>query len=359
MHEFADEATERDDNDARTTDGLTGSQGTTAVGFQLIPDRQVDDDSDDGCKVRGGAKGAGKVSGGRGEPFQIRTLTINCTTTVALKPFLRETQANVVFVQEHHMRGDGLLQLAETLRGWGWTGVWAQAAGGATESHSSGGVAVLAKAPVVATALEGLQVKEHGGRLVAAMLIAPQARPFTGYSVYLHDSVGMSPANRAIMHEWGEHAVGLGRPYILGGDFNNRPVVVQKEIDQMCMQDLGAHIVCVENSVGTCVVDEGKATNIDYMVMDDRLIQAVQKVEVDVGGGFKPHRPVSVSFLPYLSSLKVRRMQGAGKLPREAPFGPRPRPREWGPLTQGLKNKNADADQTRRDPGCPGQGCAG
>ena len=46
-------------------------------------------------------------------------------------------------------------------------------------------------------------------------------------SIYLHCSEGFSPKNWAIMNAVGEYIVACGLPYVLAGDFNMSPQVLQ------------------------------------------------------------------------------------------------------------------------------------
>ncbi len=261
------------------------------------------------------------------QPFTLRMLTANTTGWAPLQQLLRDTQANVVFAQEHRLLPSAIPAASAWARKQGWKTVWAPAV------HGSGGGAA-AGTVICARAFMGLRHPDRGdavvvkGRVAAAVVEPPSCRPFVGYSAYYHCGQGLSRANLDITAEIGAHWEAMEDStlqMVLAADFNMEPSAFARA-------DLSSRIwgrlVVPLTPRGTCRT-RTKAATYDYFFMTAPMADLVSDVATLEGTGIRTHAPTSVTFHPRLASLKALAIRAPPALPVDEVYGPRLPPPPW------------------------------
>jgi len=132
-------------------------------------------------------------------------------------------------------------------------------------------------------------------------------------SIYLHDGEGWSERNTAIMQHLAKMLATLSAPWILGGDFNMEPEVLEQGY---WWSALGAVIVAPQGVGGTCRT-RGTKRIYDYFVLHPMLKPYVQEVRVMEEWHSAPHKPVMLT-LRVEANTYWQRVQ---RRPRDLPVG--------------------------------------
>ncbi len=272
--------------------------------------------------------GCGGVDDGPpSEPFALRISTANTTGWRPLQRYLLETDAHVIFAQEHRLLPDSIPAASAWARAQGWKTVWAPAKLGKGGGAAAGTV-------ILARDFVGLRHPDRGNavvaesRVVAAVIEPPSCRPFMGYAAYLHDGQGLSRTNLDLVASIGAHwesQEDSTLQLIVGADFNMEPATFARA---GLAKKVWGRLVVPPTPRGTCRTRTRSATY-DYFFMSAALAELVASVESVEGTGIKTHAPTAATFHPRLAALKALRIRAAPSFPLEEVYGPRPQPPPW------------------------------
>ncbi len=237
-------------------------------------------------------------------PYVLRILTINVSSWGSLVPFLRDTTADVLLVQEHKLFAEKADERAAWLRRRGWNALMTAAEPGANGGPSAG-AAVLARAHVgMGLPLVGSE-EVVPARAVAARLEPPGGRPFTAVAAYCHDGAGLGRANLDLLRSIGRFVTAQGgdehEPFVIGADFQVTP---QELAVAGYAQEIGGVIMSSGDPSGTCRTPTS-AREIDFFIMSPSLAAGVEEVSAVRGSGMRTHLPVELRFAPRLASLRA------------------------------------------------------
>ena len=143
---------------------------------------------------------------------------------------------------------------------------------------------------------------------------------------YLHTGQGDGDINQAVLHQVGGVLRAWCRPYLVLADWQMQPLE---------LQGTGWPAAVVGKVVGprrpTCIA-AGTAREIDYFLVDCRMLQHVRGVVVDEGIGIRPHRAVVLSLACGGPAQMIKKIRKPKPYPKRRPYGPQPRPPDWEPL---------------------------
>ena len=265
--------------------------------------------------------------------LQLIVETINSTSSTQAKQWLEATQAHVVMLQEIKSTDTAI----EELHGWTTAHGWKMLA---TESRTTDSGGISAGVAVLARDWLGLRAPSTGHvvvkhRLVAGLVQVPGFREFVAYSGYWWCGEGLSARNAELLAAVGEHVEVHGMSFILGGDFNMPPQLVEKSQIEDALE---CKIVHAGHHHGTCVTKNGSSI-IDFFLVDVDLATALSQCEVCYGAHTKPHRPVRLKFQPAPVQLRVLRLKKPPPLPATAMIGPRLPCGDWSREKRMAKSK--------------------
>ncbi len=266
------------------------------------------------------------------EPFVLRMVTANTTGWRPLQAFMRSTDANVIFAQEHRLLPEAVPAASAWARKHGWKSVWAPAKRGSGGGASAGTV-------ILVRAFMGLRHPDKGGAVVtdahavAAVIEPPSCRPFMGYSAYFHHAQGLSRPNLALTASMGAHWEAQGDDslqLVIAADFNMKPDVfarsgIASRVWGRTVAPLGGRGTCRTRSNGKVY---------DYFYMSAAMADVVDDVSPIEGTGVRTHTPVEARFHPRLTALKALSLRAPPSLPLEEVYGPRPPPPPWAKLQE-------------------------
>ena len=245
-----------------------------------------------------------------------------------MREYLGSTKADIVFGQELHAEGERFLKFKADGKKAGWKilGSEAQATG---RGGNSGGVFIAAKSRIgMGLCPGGGGVEIVPGRLAAVHLATIAKGGIVGYSVYLWPSEGLSERNVGILRELGEHAASHGKAWVAGGDWNMDPEAL---CSSRWPERLRAYVKAVTDPMGTC--NKGEAgSNIDFFVVERRLVHVVEEPRVDDTSRPNPHRLVEVTIQGKAHTYHGMYRVAPKNVPVKWFVGPRRRPmeEEWG-----------------------------
>ena len=219
----------------------------------------------------------------------------NCTSWGPMFAWAEASSAQVLAIQEHHMHTEAQLdQAAIKLAKQGWSACWskAQLTG---RGGTSGGVAILWR--------RYLEVVAPPQEVIAARCIAlPIRHAKIGilwlYSIYLLVGDKDGPANMDSLQLILDHASKHGNPFVLAGDFNMEPYLLQGMLARLCSPAVVQHAGCP-----TCLGTH--PANLDYFVLHENLQMLCRKVSTCSEASTRPHIPVHLDLLGAMAATPV------------------------------------------------------
>eukprot|EP00971_Amphidinium_carterae_P037965 746263-Amphidinium_carterae.2 len=233
------------------------------------------------------------------------------------------TPPDMVAVQEHHRRGDGVVNARSWLHQAGMTGVFEDALPGAKLHTRRGGTAVLVKQYVGITAVP-LDAEAAGparGRVVRAHVNAVCKGGIMIYSVYGHASGGLA-ANGPLLEQLHRLLRTEELPWLVAADWNLQVEELQ-----------GVHFDATVG--GTFFKTEGSTCStghrcINFFLVQQRLVHAVQSVAILSDAPTSPHWPVEIRLKGVKMSDSIPMAKTWKCFPTAWPMGPRREPSKPG-----------------------------
>ncbi len=174
-----------------------------------------------------------------------------------------------------------------------------------------GGAGIAARDAYGMTLVPGMKRSELvEGRVVLVHLGGLVRGGYGLATVYLWTSEGMSARNLAILDALGAALRGLGIPFVVGGDWNVGPEVLEAT---GWAERLRAKIVAPQDVtfVPTATLGDGESapaqgSRLDYFVVSEMLVPLVQSVRVVETELIAQHKPVRLALNPRLTGSTMR-----------------------------------------------------
>ena len=132
---------------------------------------------------------------------------------------------------------------------------------------------------------------------------------------------GHNETNWAIIHHLAVELQMMGRPFLIGGDFQQSPAELAAEGVFDVLR--GVEVITAQGEEGTCNT-RGVWSNIDFFLISRELVPKVISCQVELDAAIRPHRPVSVK-LRRGGALPLERIMVAPlPFPVDRPVGPVP-----------------------------------
>jgi len=249
--------------------------------------------------------------------WALDTVSGNSWTTTESSILPRST-ADVMFVQETKRAGDEALQ---TLRNQGRDKAWNFIASSALRTaadKASGGCAVGVRRGNGVTESDASYNHAIDHRFVLGWTAAVRRGGLHCGSVYLKDAAGLCEHNLLVLQEIAVALRQLRGPWVLGGDWNLTPDVLQSSgwLDVV-------HGVVVAPTAPTCF-----SATYDYFVVAEELVPFIAGcVRID-DAGLYPHWPARLLLRGDARRLAVRKLRQPPQGPRLLAFWPLALPRE-------------------------------
>ncbi len=248
--------------------------------------------------------------------FALRVLTANTTSWGPLMRLLRNTVADVVLAQEHHLPPWRVAEASDWARRQGWHSTILPAAETGAGGWSAG-VAVFARPHAALCAPRLGSETVIPSRAVAVCIEPPGHRPTLVISAYLKDGKGLAAENLRILAAIGTciRMHGPDFPFLVGADFQMRP-------DELAPagfgEKVGGNIMASGATRGTCRSSQA-CSELDYFVVQNALSLGVSSIETVENLGTKPHVPVMIQFHERITSARALFLR------RPPPLAPRAR----------------------------------
>ena len=193
---------------------------------------------------------------------------------------------DVICLQEHKATTqEQLCERSDQMRKLGWASTWSLAIAG-PKGGAQAGVAILVRED---WGMHSADVITQS-RAIAAVVDVPRGGRLGVVSLYLVDSIGLGPRNKANKHllaslgQWAQRRV---HPWVLAGDWNLTP-------SMLAVSGLPVRVGgrAIATSRATCI--QRKSTSIiDYgMVSQSRARHSSAQLREDFASA--PHRPVEI-----------------------------------------------------------------
>ena len=235
-------------------------------------------------------------------------------------------------MQEHHLGVTECSREEAWARGVGWSTSLCPAVP-TGRGGTSGGVGLLTRsfrglglAPgrKEASLVDGRAAiwSWNGGGVPGGLIIA---------NVYLECGMGMNDGNWDILKAVAEEVKVIGRPFVIGGDFQQSP----KDLAEAGALNLfdEAEVVCASDGAGAAggkCCTRGKWSTIDFFIVSRMLAPKVQGCELVLEAALRPHRPVALKLRRGGALPLQRALAGPRAFPRQRPVGPaRPTTVSW------------------------------
>ena len=255
-----------------------------------------------------------------------KIITINCTTWTSFTAVLEEGAcgADLVLLQEHHLEHEAVAREEAWARGVGWSAKLG-AAVPTGRGGCSGGVGILTRNHRGLGRAHGTHREElvpgraacclwNGGGVPGGLVVA---------SVYLVCGTGMGEDNWSIIKDVATELRMLGRPYVVGGDFQQSPADLVEAGVMRLFDD--AEIVWADGAGdeagGTCCT-RGKWSTIDYFLVSKALLPRIVSCGLVLDAAIRPHRPVHLTLRRGGHMPMQRVLAGPCAFPRQRPIGP-------------------------------------
>ena len=256
-------------------------------------------------------------------------VTVNCTAWSSFTGFLEAGAggADLLMVQEHHLEDGAVAREEAWARGVGWSAKLG-AATPTGRGGTSGGVGLLTRCHRGLGRAHGTHsVELVPGRAVCCLWNGGIPGGLVVVSAYLVCGTGMGEANWEIVKTIASELRVLGRPFVLGGDFQQSP---EELVDAGVMRLFDdAEIVRAQGAGaeagGTCCT-KGQWSTIDFFLVSRALLPKIVSCELVLDAAIRPHRPVALT-LQRGGHLPLQRvLAGPRPFPRTRPIGPARRP---------------------------------
>ena len=248
----------------------------------------------------------------------LQLVLCNGTTAQGIQRYTEQLQQekrlpHLLFVQEHHCRGEQLTDHQAWLAKAGYHSHVSPALPGAGKGTKAG-VAVLARANLPLTKLHAVASPAAvAGHLAVGHVSTFCKGGVACLSIYLAVGIGIAFENAEILAKAARVVKALQSQWILAGDFNN-PI----EALEPYAKAIGGHIIAP--SMSTCLSASGGSV-IDYAIVSPGLFSALTSITVDEQACTAPHRPVLLTFSVPQEVPMVRQLRCPAPLPRGLPLG--------------------------------------
>ena len=264
--------------------------------------------------------------------FRMSATTANTTCWNSAKKFLEKEKAGVVLIQEHRMcTEEKIAEADQWCRKHGWQAVWSKARESVAGGEASGGTAVLAREYL--GLVDAHELVTPTERVCAGKVDVPGGRKWLVISGYFRTKVGMKKDNLELLEKCGS-ALDLWKgPGLLGADFNATP----QEVNATNVGRLaGARVRAPTAKRGTCTTSK-KGRIIDFFILSPELAGATEEISVNYVSDLAPHRPVTITFAPEISSLRARHLAKPQAIPTTGVIGPKFKANGWEKIRGRLK----------------------
>ena len=275
----------------------------------------------------------------RNNPKKMKTIpkfnavTFNGNSWSTCKSFLSYTTANIVFIQEHKLLGEGLAAGKLWAMGQGWTGFFCPAL--ATHAGGrSGGVAILVRNYIQAWVPEEL-CDSNGqwwpGRGQAVVVAAGGTGPVLCVSAYFYTNSTakskMHQPNMGMLAAIGRLIADIRMYILIGADWQMSPEVLRKVT---FLRDFELTIRAENSGLGSCVASNGSSVScIDFFVLSYPLADVIEDVYYCPFTAPRPHRPTYLGLRTKPKCAQVLIVVEPPRLPVDPPVGPIVPPSDW------------------------------
>ncbi|CAK0899811.1 unnamed protein product [Prorocentrum cordatum] len=132
--------------------------------------------------------------------------------------------------------------------------------------------------------------RESKGRLAVAWIDAYSKEGLVLGAAYLWNSEGLTQRNKRILAKWGATMNAIQRGWILGGDFNIGPEMLEQAEIVRKMNE----VIVRDTQQGSCLKKDGTRSTRDYFIVSRGLVAPTLKAEVQEGHNTSPHLPVRI-----------------------------------------------------------------
>ncbi len=263
---------------------------------------------------------------GNDELFALSIEAVNSTGWKALQRRLLATESHVVLAQETWIMQDSIPAASAWARRRGWKSVWSAARAG-PNGGPTGGVAIFARDELGLRYPPGGSHEWHPGRVVAAVLDAPEHRPLLLLSSYLVHGVGPGAENLEILANIGARArtAARGMDLVMGGDANMEP----PDFASTGFEDETGTVILHPSTGRGTFRTARTASLLDYFIVSARTAVAVDRVVALEASGVKGHTPVRLTFKPKATTVRALQLRRPPRLQSERVYGPLPPPPDW------------------------------
>jgi hypothetical protein len=240
-----------------------------------------------------------------------------------------------ILVQEHQSRGAAMVDLHHQVKEMGWKVADTEAVIGAGGGSSAGTCIVAPRsvgwAPPANDGRWDWSPIRSPGRVTAAWLEAGTKCGLLLVSLYLWTSEGMSARNLGLLEQALVTASRHGSPWIIGMDANVSPEALTVAASRL-LERFGA----VVKNAGEATFSPGRGapSELDFFLVDCRIADAVEKVEIELAIPSRPHKAVRLDLKGSRVSGLITTMRAPKAFPRALPVGcaraPCDPPREGG-----------------------------
>ncbi len=266
-------------------------------------------------------RGGGRRGGGLVSLFLVNT-SGKPQLLAAIEVLRRRRNVGAIMIQEHHCRGDALVDCHSAVKQLGWKLADSEAAVG-DGGGSSAGTAIAAPrgigwAPAANNDRWDWSPALQPGRITAAWLEAGTKCGLLTVSLYLWTGEGLSSRNLRLL----EHALVVasrhGSPWIIGADFNVPPDILRAAAARL-LERFGA--IVKGSGEPTFKPGRGEARELDYFLVDARIADTVETVEVELDVPSKPHKTLRMDIRGKKAAGLITTMRSPKAFPRELPVG--------------------------------------
>ncbi len=263
--------------------------------------------------------------------FGLRILTANTTSWGPLMVLLRNTDADVVLAQEHHLPPWKVAEAQDWSLRHGWQAILLPAIATTTGGWSAG-VGIFARPHAAMRAPMIGPEMIVPSRAVAACIEPPGHRPCIVISAYLHDGGDLGAANLGVLADIGTHieAHGPGHPFVVGADFQVSP---QRIAHAGFGERVGATLVASGAARGTCRSAQC-SSEIDFFYVQNALALGIKAVTTVENAATRPHIPVALDFHPRLTAARALFLRLPQPMEVERVFGPVQKEPDWSQLRE-------------------------